>query len=57
MISYEIGNPAIDYLGVSSYIFYYNLYTYLPPHFKTLDKSFPVPRGIIPIAGRRSKMF
>ena len=57
MINKKIGIPAIDYLIIISYIFYHDLYAYLPPHFKTLDRSFPVPSGIMPIAGRRSKMF
>ena len=28
---------------------------YLPPQFKERDRSFPVPRGMIPMAGRRPR--
>ena len=28
---------------------------YLPPQFKERDRSFPVPKGMIPMAGRRPR--
>ena len=46
--------------GYSRWIISKNLYTfvneiYLPPQLKTRARSFPVPRGMMPMGGRFSK--
>ena len=40
-------------LAMSINTFRSGLSLYFPPQFNERDRSFPVPRGMIPIAGRR----
>ena len=42
-------------LAISINTFRSGLSRYFPPQFKDRDRSLPVPRGMIPMAGRRPR--